>query len=81
MRKRKWKLMKNQNPDHAPEMNLNQGKNQKNLENDLKKFDSGKRLEKEHVMTMKIVKRENVKDQLSLIQKLQKSQKQKRTIN
>ena len=45
------------------------------------KIDSGKKLEKEHVMMMKIVKRENAKDQLSLIQKLQKSQKQKRTIN
>ena len=29
--------MKNQNPDHAPEMNLNQGKNHQSLGNVLKK--------------------------------------------
>jgi len=57
--------MKNQNPDHAPEMNPNQGK----------------KLVKKHVTTMKIAGKENVKDQLSLIPKLQKNPKRKRTIN
>ena len=36
MRKRKWKLTKNQNPDHEPETNPNQGKFEIILTNDLK---------------------------------------------
>ena len=119
MKKRKWKLMKNQNLDREPETSPNQGKiwnlemesgskwtvpwkwtalshSGRSLEpgpvwtrtvyfrlypQKCTEIYSGKKLEKEHVTMMKIVKRENAKDQLSLIQKLQKSQKQKRTIN
>ena len=84
MRKRKCKLMKNQNPDHAPEMNPNQGKIKIFSKIKLEKIMtllSGKKLVKKHVTTMKIAGKENVKDQLSLIPKLQKNPKRKRTIN